>query len=160
MDPRCPCCNLDEDTEHIYQSDSDIQTKVFLNEIDSLNNYLLNVTAWEIRSAIAELTTAFREQRAPNIHHNWSDKVESMVMEQYALGQRAFLSGMWIKDWSEEQEKHHKMLKTKKHDSTVIVSIIQRVQKIIGELWFSRNDALHQNNKSRAIVEKLRTSIC
>ena len=61
---------------------------------------------------------------------------------------------MWINDWSEEQEKYHKTLKTKKHGRTVIVSIIQRVQKIVQELWFSRNDALHQNNKSRAIKEK------
>ena len=105
-----------------------------------------------------ELLTSFRENREPVIHHNWSTMTSTMVMSQFDLGQRAFVSGLWIEDWISAQSEHHKTLKTRKHGLTAIVQMITKLQKLIIELWYSRNDALHQNTQSR--INKDRSIEC
>ena len=52
------------------------------------------------------------------------------------------------------QNEYHKTLKTKKHGSTVVVQMIKYVQKIIMEMWYGRNDALHKNENSRVNKRK------
>ena len=165
-DPMCPCCEHDEDTDRILQScASALQNKIFTTEREACSEYLKNTTTWEIheireiRGAILELLTSFRENREPVIHHNWSTTTSTMVMSQFELGQRAFVSGLWIEDWISAQSEHHKTLNTRKHGLTAIVQMITKLQKLTRELWYySRNDALHQNTQSR--INKDRSIEC
>ena len=94
------------------------------------------------------------ETKLPISHHNWSDETSTLVTKQFALGQRAFTSGLWIDSWILAQSEYHKTLKTRKHGITVVTNMIKNLQKLIRKLWFSRNDALHKNNQSRINKEK------
>ena len=90
--PRCPCCDKEENADHILQCTSTLQGEVYRTEEEALDD-----TSWEIRGALLELIAAFRERREPNTHHNWSNSTCAMVMSQFDLGQPAFLSGLWTK---------------------------------------------------------------
>ena len=158
FDDRCPCCQEREETEHILQCASEIQEKKFIDEIKILDQYLMNITAWDIRGGIIELLEAFREQRAPTSHHNWSRKVIEAVDIQYDLGQRAFTSGLWVHRWVQEQDKFHKTQKTKKKGVTIITLMVQQVQRIVREMWYNRNDELHKNEQSRINKERMAES--
>ena len=59
-DPRCPCCNQEKNTDHILQCGSILQSEVDNTEREAFNDYLKNITSWEIRGAILELIAAFR----------------------------------------------------------------------------------------------------
>ena len=82
----------------------------------------------------------------------------TMVMSQFEIGQRAFLSRLWTKHWITAQDEHQKSLKSRKHGITAIAHMIQHLQKLICELWYSRNDALHQNTQS--CIKKERSIEC
>ena len=96
----------------------------------------------------------FREGQAPAIHHNWNSNVADIVQEQYELGQRVFLSGLWIQKWTKEQNNFQKTQKSRKRSITIITSIISKVQKIIREMWYGRNEELHNNKQSWANQSK------
>ena len=150
VDPKCPCCDIEERTEHILQCQAISQQETFDSEIDELGNFLTNVTSWEIRGAILSLLKAFRNQNEPAIHHNWSDNVVTIIRLQYGLGQKAFVSGLWTEEWIVEQNKFNKTLKSRKHGITTLVQTIKAVQKAVREMWYRRNDELHSNEESRS----------
>ena len=158
FDDRCPCCQEREDTDHILRCTSATQEKKFKDEIKTLDQYLMNITAWDLRGGIIELLEAFREQRAPTSHHNWSNKVIEAVDIQFDLGQRAFTSGLWVHRWVQEQDKFHKTQKTKKKGVTIIALMVQQVQRIVREMWYNRNDELHKNEQSRINKERMAES--
>ena len=149
LDEKCPCCEETEDTDHILQCKAEMQEKTFTTEIDTLNQFLMNITSWEIRGAIIELISTFRDKRAPNIHHNWCHTVTEAFSKQYDIGQRAFISGLWVKEWNDAQNEFQKNQKSRKHGITIVASIVKQIQKIVRELWYSRNDELHKNEQSR-----------
>ena len=155
-DPSCPSCECEETTNHLLQCQSIEQKKTYAIEIDSFTNYLRNNTSWEIRGAILELIQAFRDQRDLIIHSNWGDNIVDTITEQFELGQRAFIGGMWVEGWITAQKVHHTTLKTRTHGTTVIAQMIIQVQKILRELWYSRNESLHENEHSRINKEKSR----
>ena len=153
-DPTCPCCEEIENTEHILQCQSVTQGETFTRESVNLTNYLLDVTSWEVRGAIIELLEAYREQRDILYHCNWNDMVTLAITKQYDMGPRAFFGGIWTQEWITEQDNFHKTLKTKKKGTTVVAEIIRKVQKVVRELWYNRNDELHMNEQSRINKEK------
>ena len=153
-DEKCPCCENIEDTDHILKCQSKPIDEVFSTEVEILKQYLQNITSWEMKGAVIELINSFREGRAPAIHHNWNSTVADLVQEQYELGQRAFLSGLWIMRWTKEQTNFQKTQKSRKHGITIITSIIKKVQKLIREMWYGRNEELHNNEQSRANKSK------
>jgi hypothetical protein len=148
-DVACPCCVQKETSEHIIRCQSDIQTTSFATEVSSFEKYLTNVTSWEIRGALIELLYSFRNQHDPKIHHNWSDNIADVVNAQFNMGQQAFFSGLWHEHWIQAQSDFHTTLTTRKHGMTVIVNMIKQLQTLHREMWYSRNDALHQNTSSR-----------
>ena len=74
---------------------------------------------------------------------------------QYGMGQRAFTGGIWVQQWVTEQDKFQKTQKTRKKGKTIIALIIQKVQRVIREMWYSRNQQLHMNEDSRTNRERI-----
>ena len=101
-----------------------------------------------------ELLWAFREQREPFIHHNWGEQLTGTIRKQFTMGQKAFLSRLWDCGWIEGQNNYNKTLKTKTHGITIVVKMIKYFQKIVREIWYGQNDALHTNEQSRHNTSK------
>ena len=161
-DSKCPSCQCEENTEHILECESSTREEVFKSELSKLSEYLANITSWEIRGAIIYIINAFRYQREPHTHHNWSNNIVQLVYNQYDMGQRAFFSGLWNEQWVQEQNEYQKTLKSRKHGITVIANIIRRIQQVLREIWYSRNESLHKDEDSRinkTKIEKIKQRI-
>jgi hypothetical protein len=151
----CPCCPQRENTDHLLQCDAESQKRLFEDLAGSMKKDLLNITSWEVAGGILEVLLSFREKRTPVMHHNWNNQVVRAVSTQYELGQRAFISGMWVKQWTNVQAKFQTTQRSRKKGITVIVLMIQKVQRLVREMWYNRNYQLHNNEQSRINRERI-----
>ena len=81
-----------------------------------------------------------------------------MVKIQYELGQRAFIGGLWVNNWTTAQNDFQKTQKSKKKHRIsiiVIVMMIKRVQKLLREMWNSQNEVLHKDKQSRYLQSRI-----
>jgi hypothetical protein len=151
----CPCCPQREDTDHLLQCTADLQKKLYDDLTGTMRKNLLNITSWEVAGALLEVLSSFREKRPPRTHHNWKNNVAKAVATQYELGQRAFISGMWVKQWTNKQDKFQTTQRSRKKGISVIALMIQKVQRLVREMWYNHNNQLHNNEQSRINKERL-----
>lgn len=150
----CPCCEKEENTDHILQCQSAVQKGKIRDEIQDLEDEIQRVTSWEIREGIREVLLSLNEQREPALEGNWSDETCEAVRKQYERGQRAFALGIWCKEWEELQNDYQKRIKSRVQGRTIIVQIKKEVRKLVKEMWLNRNEQLHHKEDSEESKRK------
>jgi len=70
------------------------------------------------------------------------------MQKQFSLGQCAILGGMWVKEIVSAQATHYWKTSRQKSAQKWTAETITKVQGKIMELWYPRNDELHNNEES------------
>ena len=51
----CPCCDQEEDTDHIMMCQSQVQKEKLKDEIKDMEEELVNKTSWEIKEGLSKV---------------------------------------------------------------------------------------------------------
>ena len=98
MEDGCPKCGITKTTDHIFQCRSKVSEDVMRTQAEILHMHLQDTTNKQVWEVIMELVRAFHEEREP-IQTNALEETYARIMKkQFAMGQRAFLGGMWVKE--------------------------------------------------------------
>ena len=143
----CPCCGEMEDHDHVYQCSHPEMEKVFREQLNIVTNFLLQDTVDEIRSGVLTLLTAFRHNCPPEN----ATQVSSSCIDQYNLGKRAFLAGLWLTSWKVYQTQFFAEHNPRKSAELWMVRLLHLVQCIPVKLWKQRNVLA---TRSEAFVSK------
>ena len=94
------------------------------------------------------LVRAFHEEREPIQTNVQEEQCARMMKKQFAMGQRAFLGGMWVKEIVSAQATYFRKTRRRKSAKKWTVETIIQIQRMIMEMWYAPNDKLHNNEES------------
>ena len=151
--PACPWCNEDiETTTHIFQCKHLEMTKGFEEELDKVDDFLRETTSNEIREAVLQLLQGLRngEITLPDGATDLSTTME----QQFDLGQKATLNGMWLKRWTSHQSEYLQAIGSRKKARVWVTQLALTLQAMVHNMWKTRNEAIHKDETSAINSER------
>ena len=151
--PSCPWCSEEvETTEHLFQCSHEEMSKCFADEVDKIDDFLRATTSQEIREAIIQLLQGLRsgEIELPDEPTGVSTTME----EQFDLGQKATLNGMWLKSWTSHQSEYLKAIGSRKRAKVWVAQLALHLHEMVHAIWKARNEAIHKKETSAFNKEK------
>ena len=147
-DDQCPCCEEIEDTDHLLKCNNDEIRDIYENKMTELQRWLGETTTIEIARGIQAVSKAFRTETPLDLSNCTDNMVKAAAKQQFELGQRAFVGGWWSKRWMTLQKLHYQESGKRNKPAIWMARVITRIQGIIRDMWFERNNQLHNKENS------------
>ena len=144
----CPCCGEIEDTDHILQcSNEDIQ-EVYEEKMNDIQQWMENTTDSEIAEGLKAVSAAFRTNTPLDLSKCKDRMVKAAAEQQFQLGRRAFIGGWWSKRWITLQQFYYTANGKRNKPYLWMARAIKKFQEMIRDIWFERNEQLHNKEHS------------
>ena len=149
-DPTCPCCGALETNDHTFICDDAKVEEAFIANLADLESHLRATTSKAISDSILETCKSIRYNRLEHtLDDDWDEELASTVTNQILLGQRAFIGGLWPKQWLNIQREYFSRTRNRKKSPQVwMAKTIEHTQTIFYQMWKIRNTALHKDEDS------------
>ena len=127
---------------------------------------MVGTSGHHVEYAFREISKALRMQTDLQNCEDLDDKIREVAINQVALGQRAFLGGLWNRTWIRIQVSHAIRNKHRSIEATPwMKKVIGKYQDLVRSMLFERNEQLHRketseenirgNNKVNAQIDEI-----
>ena len=148
-DDKCPCCEEQEDTDHLLKcKNKDIQ-EVYDEKMKEIKEWMKKNTSAEMTKGVVAVIEAFRNGTDLDLEGCNDNMVKAAAKQQFELGQRAFVGGWWSRRWTTLQHIYYREQGKKNKASIWIARLIIQIQDMIRNMWFERNIQLHNKEQSQ-----------
>jgi len=144
----CPCCGEQEDQDHLLQCQHPEMEKVFREHLETIHTFLLCDASTEIRTGVIKLLLLFRTGEDFDDSHEYSE----IVYRQHELGMRAFVAGLWLRDWSRIQSDHFLELCSRRSSDLWMIRLLHLVQALPNYMWKMRTQILHKSKEDNVVL--------
>ena len=144
---QCPICGGLEDNFHLLQCPGDMIKDIYDDHYLRIEAYLKNTTNPELRTSILHLISSLRHG---NTHHN-NDTCDltAPYQQEFGVGMRSFLAGLWPRTWTDQQQQYIKANTGRdKGGNMWLTRLVILLQELIYEIWRFRNDTLHNKEEN------------
>ena len=155
----CPWCNEEiETTNHIFQCKHLEMAKGFDDELDKIDDFLRGTTSNAIREAVIQLLHGLRDGEI-DLADDAMD-LSHTVEQQFDLGQKATLNGMWLKKWTSYQRDYLTAIGSRKKARVWVTQLALSLQTMMHNMWKMRNEAIHKaetsafNNERNSVLDQ------
>jgi hypothetical protein len=155
----CPWCNEEiETTNHIFQCKHLEMAKGFDDELDKIDDFLRGTTSNAIREAVIQLLHGLRDGEI-DLADDTTD-LSHTVKQQFDLGQKATLNGMWLKKWTSYQRDYLTAIGSRKRARVWVTQLALSLQTMMHNMWKMRNEAIHKaetsafNNERNSVLDQ------
>ena len=107
-DDKCPCCEEQEDTDHLLKcKNKDIQ-EVYDEKMRELKEWMNKNTSTEMTKGVEAVIEAFRNGTDLDLKGCNDNMVKAAARQQFELGQRVFIGGCWSRRWTTLQHIYYR----------------------------------------------------
>ena len=145
----CPCCGEYEDHDHLIQCTHPEMEQAYNAHLEIIHTFLLQDASVEIRTGIMQILRLFRKGVNLNDSHDYS----AIVSWQYETGMRAFMAGLWLREWSSIQSEHFSELCPRRSSDLWLIRLMHLVQSIPRYMWKTRNQILHRSSEDNIVLQ-------
>ena len=124
-------------------------SKAFDDALDALRDSLYVSTSADIRNSIINVLTHFHQNES---FEQTTPEMREIVDKQIQLGSRASLNGVWHTGWIDAQCQYLKRNSSRASPIVWLTSVSLQIQRMIHQLWLTRNAAIH--NREDSILQR------
>lgn len=146
---QCPRCPVTEDSRHIIRCPSAGAEEAFTKALKPVIQWVIKTSSPDMKEAILETCTAYRENRYPNTADHWIREIKQAAANQRRLGMNAMMEGLAVPDWVRAQARWLDSRQSTKCPKRWVTQLIHKLMLISWDMWLDRNGMVHNNVDSR-----------
>ena len=140
---KCPRCNEDETTTHVYQCKSHQATTQWNESIQQLETWLTDQqTNPKLHTTLIDCLQRWRNKQ-PIIIHSYPQSLQATLQAQQQLGWQQLLEGLPTEHWRKLQHRHYTTTRTRKSSKRWIRGILTQIHHLARKQWQHRNHIKH-----------------
>ena len=148
----CPHCIQREDNIHLLQCTSQKADDTFRKSMEDLDEWMTKKCNLSLKHAIDLMIRAARTGIEPSWDTIQHIETRRIAQLQWELGPPLIMWGIWHRDWANLQKDFFKG--TRKSPKVWFGQLSNEIWKITTDMWTTRNEAEHKDEKSRINMER------
>ncbi len=154
----CPRCSAFETTAHVLLCPAPQAQRQWDSSLSNLDQWFAKaLTLPDLQNAIITRLRSWRNQDAgpPAPSYNWPG-VNDIVLDQDAVGWRAFLEGGVLHAWAAKQQEYYNWIKRHNTGKRWITILIKKLWEISWNMWEQRNGEVNNPESPASLREHAR----